>query len=61
MPTPEEKAKRLATLKQDLRDLHFNAVGYVPELVSEFAYIHNADRLPGSPGTVTGKGQVLAG
>ena len=57
--TPEEKAKRLATLKQDLRDLHFNAVGYVPELVSEFAYIHNADRLPGSPGTVTGKGQVL--
>lgn len=57
--TPEERAKRLATLKQDLRDLHFNAVGYVPELVSEFAYIHNADRLLGSPGTVTGKGQTV--
>jgi hypothetical protein len=48
--SPEERAKRLATLKQDLRDLHFNAVGYVPEVVSEFAYIHNADRLLGSPG-----------
>ncbi|MBM4153546.1 MAG: hypothetical protein FJ221_00745 [Lentisphaerae bacterium] len=58
--TPEEKAKRLATLKQDLRDLHFNAVGYVPELVSEFAYIHNADRLPGSPGTATVKGQTAS-
>jgi len=37
--TPEEKDQRLATLKQDLRDLHFNAVGYVREVVSEFAYI----------------------
>jgi endoglucanase len=58
--TPDEKAQRLATLKQDLRDLRFNAVGYVPELVSEFAYIHNADRLLGSPGTVTGKGQIVS-
>jgi len=48
--TSAEKTQGLATLKQDLRDLHFNAVGYVPELVSEFAYIHNADRLLGSPG-----------
>ena len=55
----EQKQKRLANLKQDLRDLHFNAVGYVPELIGEFAYIHNADRLPGSPGTVSGKGQAL--
>jgi hypothetical protein len=58
--TPEDRAKRLATLKQDLRDLRFNAVGYVPELVSEFAYIHNADRLLGSPGTVMGKGQTVS-
>jgi hypothetical protein len=57
--TPAEKAQRLATLKQDLRDLHFTAVGYVPELVSEFAYIHNADRLLGSPGVVTDKGQTV--
>lgn len=57
--SPEERTKRLATLKEDLRALHFNAVGYVPELVGEFAYIHNADRLLGSPGTVTGKGQTV--
>ena len=55
----EQKEKPLATLKQDLRDLHFNAVGYVPELIGEFPYIHNADRLPGSPGTVSGKGQAV--
>jgi hypothetical protein len=54
-----EREKRLATLKQDLRALHFNAVGYVPELIGEFAYIHNAERLLGSPGTVTGKGQTV--
>ena len=51
------KQQALENLKTDLRELKFNAVGYVPELVAEFAYIHNADRLPGSPGTVTGKGQ----
>ena len=55
----EQKEKHLANLRQDLRDLHFNAVGYVPELIGEFAYIHNADRLPGSPGTVSGKGQAV--
>jgi hypothetical protein len=55
----EEKAQRLATLKQDLCELHFNAVGYVPELLVEFAHIHNADRLLGSPGTVTSKGQTV--
>jgi hypothetical protein len=54
-----ERARRLATLQADLRALHFNAVGYVPELVSEFAYIHNADRLLGSPGTVSLPGQVV--
>ena len=51
------KQQALENLRIDLRELKFNAVGYVPELVAEFAYIHNADRLPGSPGTVTGKGQ----
>ena len=38
----EEEGQRLATLKQDLCDLHFNAVGYVPELIGEFAYIHKS-------------------
>lgn len=52
-----KKQEAMTVLRQDLRDLKFNAVGYVPELVAEFAYIHNADRLPGSPGTVTGNGQ----
>jgi hypothetical protein len=51
------KQEALDHLKTDLRELKFNAVGYVPELVAEFASIHNADRLPGSPGTVTGQGQ----
>jgi hypothetical protein len=55
---PEQKKERLATLKQDLRDLHFNSVGHVPELTGEFAYIHNGDRLPGSPGTVGGNGHA---
>jgi hypothetical protein len=52
---PKERA--LENLRTDLRDLKFNAVGYVPELIVEFNYIHNADRLPGSPGTVTGRGE----
>jgi hypothetical protein len=51
------KQQALENLRTDLRDLKFNATGYVPELGVEFNYIHNADRLPGSPGTVTGQGQ----
>ncbi|NDF00783.1 MAG: hypothetical protein EB034_21305, partial [Verrucomicrobia bacterium] len=52
-----KKQEAMTALRQDLRDLKFNAVGYVPDLGAELAYIHNADRLPGSPGTVTGQGQ----
>ena len=51
------RQQALEHLRADLRELKFNAVGYVPELIGEFNYIHNADRLPGSPGTVTGQGQ----
>jgi hypothetical protein len=51
------KHRALEDLRADLRDMKFNAVGYVPDLGAEFNYIHNADRLPGSPGTVTGQGQ----
>ena len=51
------KDQALENLRADLRALKFNAVGYVPEVTAEFSYIHNADRLPGSPGTVTGQGQ----
>jgi len=52
-----KKEQALENVCTDLRDMKFNAVGYVPELIGEFNYIHNADRLPGSPGTVTGQGQ----
>ena len=52
-----KKEQALENVRTDLRDLKFNAVGYVPDLGPEFNYIHNADRLPGSPGTVTGQGQ----
>jgi hypothetical protein len=51
------RQQALEYLRADLRELKFNAVGYVPDLGPEFNYIHNADRLPGSPGTVTGQGQ----
>ncbi|MEN9576492.1 MAG: hypothetical protein RL514_4347 [Verrucomicrobiota bacterium] len=51
------KQQALENLQTDLRDMNLNAVGYVPDLGAEFNYIHNADRLPGSPGTVTGQGQ----
>lgn len=49
------KQQALEHLRADLREMKFNAVGYVPEVIGEFHYIHNADRLPGSPGTVTGQ------
>ena len=52
-----KKEQALENVRTDLREMKFNAVGYVPELIDEFNYIHNADRLPGSPGTVTGQGQ----
>jgi hypothetical protein len=51
------KLQALENLRADLRELKFNAVGYVPEVIGEFNYIHNADRLPGSPGTIAGQGQ----
>lgn len=51
------KQQARENLQTDLRDMNFNAVGYVPDLGAEFNYIHNADHLPGSPGTVTGQGQ----
>jgi hypothetical protein len=53
----QARQQALEHLRTDLRELKFNAVGNVPELIGEFNYIHNADRLPGSPGTVTGQGQ----
>ena len=53
----QARQQALEHLRADLRELKFNAVGNVPELIGEFNYIHNADRLPGSPGTVTGQGQ----
>lgn len=49
------KQQALEHLRTDLREMKFNAVGYVPEVIGEFHYIHNADRLPGSPGTSTGQ------
>lgn len=52
-----KKEQALENVRTDLREMKFNAVGNVPELIGEFNYIHNADRLPGSPGTVTGQGQ----
>jgi hypothetical protein len=52
-----KKEQALENVRTDLREMKFNAVGNVPELIGEFHYIHNADRLPGSPGTVAGQGQ----
>ena len=39
----------LETTIKDLRDCKFNAVGYAKGLVDEFLFIHNADKLVGSP------------
>jgi hypothetical protein len=52
-----KRQEALEKVRNDLRDLNFNATGYVPELSAEFNYIHNADRLPGSPGTLSGQGK----
>jgi len=39
----------LETTIKDLRDCKFNAVGNAKGLVDEFLFIHNADKLAGSP------------